>query len=328
MMKRILGVVALVAIGLAAEAEEVKVKVTGGRVNIRSRASLSGELMGQVMVNDELILTGETNGEFVAVFAPEWVECWVAREFLQDGIVVPPKLNVRAGANMNYGVVAVANRGDKLEVVREMNDWLKVKAPTNAVAWISSEFVAPLVPEKTEQPKPKIFIQHLATEVDPTNAVAVAVAEPVAVKPVEPKLVAVKPVEPTLVEPKVVEPQPKAIGPDMASEYAAMVAETEPKIMERPSEPKLGPAIPIVFEPNRDFEQGGEYKVAGTLRASRSIQLYRLVDEEGATVCFVKGESEQMRKLLGRSMRVEGKSYFYKRMELPVVVPSRLVLRK
>jgi len=149
-MKRIFCLL-LLSVSLGAVAEEpAKVKVTGGRVNIRSRASLSGELMGQVMLNDELVLAGKTNGDFVAVFAPDWVECWVAKEYIHEGIVVPPKLNVRAGPNMNYGVVAVLNRGDKLDVKQDLNDWLKIKAPTNAVAWISSKLIAVVGEEKPE----------------------------------------------------------------------------------------------------------------------------------------------------------------------------------
>ncbi|MFC1468185.1 SH3 domain-containing protein [Verrucomicrobiota bacterium] len=297
-MKRIFCLL-LLSVWLTAVAEEAKVKVTGGRVNIRSRASLSGELMGQVMLNDELVLTGKTHGEFVAVYAPDWVESWVAKEYIQDGIVVPPKLNVRAGPNMNYGVVAVVTRGDKLEVTQELNDWLKIKAPTNAVAWISSKFIAPVSEEKPQPATPEAATAQPAAEAVANKAAAEAEPE--------------------------VKPEPKEEVQDMASAYDAMVAEIEPIIQAMPVEPKLGPPVPIVFEIDHEREQGGAFSAAGTLQPSRSIYIFRLVGADGRTKCFIRGNKDQMRRLVGAPLRVEGKQYFYKRMELPVVKPSKLV---
>lgn len=298
-MKRVFCLL-LLSVALSAVAEEpAKVKVNADRVNIRSRASLSGELMGQVMFNDELILTGETNGDFVAIVAPEWVECWVSKEYIQDGIVVPGKLNVRAGPNMNYGVVAVVKRGDKVEVTKELDDWLKIKAPTNAVAWIGAQFIAPL-----GEDKPKEVTKEAPAAAKPEKVAEAAKPAPAA--------------------PSQAEPEEK--GEDMASAYAAMVAETEPKAVAQPVEPKLGPIVPIVFDPDYKRDQGGEFTAAGTLQPSRSIRLYRLVGIDGRTKCFIRGNKEQMRKLLGQPLRIEGKQYFYKRMELPVVTPSKLVL--
>lgn len=304
-MKRIFSLSLLLLIAANVQSESPKVKVTGGRVNIRSRPSLSGELMGQVMVNDELILAGQTNGDFVAIVAPEWVECWLANEYLQDGIVLPPKLNVRAGPNMNYGVVAVATRGDKLEVIQELDEWVKVKAPTNALAWISASFIAPI---GGAEPVEKVAtISPSIAPSTPTNVVVSADGKPV-VKP------EVKP-----------EKKPAVVERDMAWAYDNMVAETEPILPIIPVEPKLGPMIPIVFELDSKREQGEPFSATGTLRSSRSVYIFRLVGDDGRTNCFIRGNKEQMRKLLDQPLRIEGKHYFYKRMDLPMVVPTKLV---
>jgi hypothetical protein len=301
MMKKILGLFIL-AVGLTAVAEEpAKVRVTGGRVNIRSRASLSGELMGQVMLNDELVLAGETNGDFVAVIAPDWVECWVATEYIQDGIVVPPKLKVRAGPNMNYGVVAVVARGDKLDVIKDLSGWLKIKAPTNTIAWITAEFIAPVGGEPTEAValKTEEVVKAVAT-----NVVAATIPEPSA--------------------PEVTKPEPSVAIPDMASAYNEMVAEAGQELAVKAVEPKLGPPVPIVLELNPATKQGDRVTFSGLLQPSRSITLYRLVGLDGRTKCFVRGKSEQMREWVGKPLKIEGTQYFYKRLELPVVWPQKL----
>ena len=268
--------------------DSTKVKVTGERVNIRSRASLSGELMGQVMLNDELILAGQTNDGFVAVYAPEWVESWVSEEFLNEGIVLPPKLNVRAGPNMNYGVVAVVNRGDKLSVLQEINGWVKVKAPTNAIAWISGDFI-----ESTKKETPKIEVEIVNEPKSKSNQ-------------------------------KESDDPSKSDEDDMESAYKKMMADDLKKIEKRDVEPKLGPMVPIVFEADYSREQGKPYSVGGILQPSRSIKLYRVVGIDGRTKCFISGNSAQMRRLVGKAMRLEGKSFYYKRLELPVVKPTSI----
>ncbi len=282
-MRQFLFAALLISAMAASAGDSNKVTVNGERVNIRSRSSLSGELMGQVMRGDELILAGQTNDGFIAIHAPEWVESWVSAEFLNEGVVLPPKLNVRAGPNMNYGVVAVVSRGDKLDVLQEINGWIKIKAPTNAIAWISEEFIGPAKP-----PEPKMEITIIN----------------------EPK-------------PKV-EDKKDSDKDDMESAYKKMVAEDSKKAEKKSVEPKLGPLVPVIFEADSERDQGKYYNVAGILQPSRSIKLYRIVGIDGRTKCFISGNAEQMRRLVGKPMRLEGKAFYYKRLELPVVKPTSI----
>ncbi|HEY5621891.1 MAG TPA: SH3 domain-containing protein [Pontiella sp.] len=149
-MKYILLLCAVVTTACAQTNVAVRVRVTGDNVSLRAKPGLQGELLERAMRGEELIYCGETNG-WVAVQMPVAVDCWVSAEYIQEGAVEPGKLNVRSGPSLNYSVVGVLTRGDKVEVRDEFNGWLKIVPPAGSRVWISADYV-----EKIEQPEPEI----------------------------------------------------------------------------------------------------------------------------------------------------------------------------
>src|SRR5581483_4622708 len=92
-------------ISLAAMGEEVAT-VKGNRVNVRGQASLSGEVVTQVKKGEKVTILEEVPdqkakngkpGNWAKIALPANTPVWVNAAFIKDGVVVPNKLNVRAG---------------------------------------------------------------------------------------------------------------------------------------------------------------------------------------------------------------------------------------
>jgi len=143
-------VLAMAALAQGQTGEPMKVRVMGDRINLRTKPELNSTSLEPAMRGEELVYLGTTNG-WVAVQPPDYIDCWVAREFIKNGVVQPKKLNVRAGPSLNYGVLAVMQGNDTVKVRGEFNDWLKIAPPAGCRVWISEQFTELIVPPK---PKP------------------------------------------------------------------------------------------------------------------------------------------------------------------------------
>ncbi len=154
-----------------------RVKVTGDRVSLRPEPHTECEVLDRAMRGEEMLYIDQTNG-WLAVQAPSNLNFWVAGEFLDNGKVLPKKLNVRTGPSQNYSVITIALRDEKLDVRGEFNGWLKIAPPKGSRVWISSEYT-----EIIERPKPQTVPEPEAVP-EPEPAVK---AEPAAVEKTEPQ---------------------------------------------------------------------------------------------------------------------------------------------
>lgn len=132
--------------------EAVVARVKSDRVNLRARAELSAEVVAQAGV-DERLPVKSVGQDWVEVVPPDRVDLWVHRDFVKDGVSTVDKLNVRAGASVNYSIVGSYARGEKVEVRGQFGEWLKV-APANASVWVSRELVDLVYPVGAREPPP------------------------------------------------------------------------------------------------------------------------------------------------------------------------------
>ena len=135
----------------------MKVRVTGDRVSLRAEPKLDSYLLERAMRGEELVFVDKTNG-WVAVEPPESLDLWVAGEYVQNGVVQPKKLNVRAGPSLNYAKVGVLEAGDTVALRGEFNKWLKIAPPRQCRVWISddyAEIIQPPLPEPAEVSRPE-----------------------------------------------------------------------------------------------------------------------------------------------------------------------------
>ncbi len=167
MMRTLMLLLVMTAAGLA-QADEgaatgandvVLARVTGDRVSLRAAPDVEGYLLERAMRGEELIYLTRTN-EWVGVEAPSELDYWVASEYVEQGRVLPDRLNVRAGPSLNYAKMGELSAGDAVELRGEFNGWLKIAPPAGSCVWIHEAYVelfdpsAP-APEDTGLPQAK-----------------------------------------------------------------------------------------------------------------------------------------------------------------------------
>jgi len=135
-----------------------RVKVTGDNVSIRPVPSTDCKVLDRAMFGQEFLYIDQTN-DWVAVQAPSNLNFWVFGEYVENSVVLPKKLNVRAGPSQNYRVVTILLREEELDVRGEFNGWLKIAPPKGSRVWISADYT-----ELIERPKPKVIAEP---EVEP-----------------------------------------------------------------------------------------------------------------------------------------------------------------
>ena len=307
-MKRLL-VIMITVVGLclsggAQTAALTRVKVLKNNCNLRAKALVTSEVVGQVSAND--ILAAKTmDQDWVEVVPPASVDLWVLGDYVKDGAInCSQKVNVRAGAGINFNIVGQLPQGEKVKVRGTHSEWVKIAPPPVCSLWIYRSLVSEV---------PPMYIEPAKLEQ--------AKADPV--KPTLPPVPAVAIVPPSKPEPEVKPPIP-----------LPMPAES--------SAPAPAPAQAGVFSPPPGLDlvpttgQGRWCEVEGILRAKdfifRTPSNFRLVTCEGGdrnsvTICFVKGNQAQLKALMYRHLIISGREYWVKRQKYPVLVPERIVLK-
>lgn len=151
-------IAALLGSGLPLRADSTGT-VTAGRVNVRSRPSLAGEVVAQLGRGQEVRVLGpaDTRGatdladqDWLRIALPEGVPAWVSESFLDPATrrVVPSRLNVRAGPGEDYGVLGTIPRGTEVRPIDGGDGWVRIEPPPGLAAYVSADFVviAPDVP--------------------------------------------------------------------------------------------------------------------------------------------------------------------------------------
>lgn len=155
----------LLGAGSIRAGESPFVRVKADRVNLRARAEATSEVVGQANPEDQLLLR-QVQEEWVEVVPPDRIDLWVHRDFVKDGVSTVDRLNVRAGAGINYTVVGALGLGDRVDVRGQFGEWLKI-APSNATVWVSRELV-----DMVQDSTPLGPVAAAADEVPPTPLAA------------------------------------------------------------------------------------------------------------------------------------------------------------
>jgi hypothetical protein len=274
---------------------ETKVKVVGQRVNLRAKADLQAEVVGQI-ADGEFLNARSFQDDWVEVAPPDTVELWVHREFVKDNQVMAPKLYVRGGPGINYTVVGTLLRGDTITPKGDFGEWIKIVPPAVCSLWVNRSYVQVLQPEKS-RPVPA---QRPAA--DPSVKAGGQVVEGAAEAP-------------DIYTPPVVAVAPKTPVAQPVQQQAATNA---------PSDLAL---IPLAGQ-GRAVQRDGILRLSGLVwgRPSR----FRLVRYEGSRIemiCYVRGNSSQMNALLGQRLLIRGREYWVQGVKYPVVMPDEIIPR-
>ena len=153
-----LSVAGLCLSGGAQTAALTRVKVLKNNCNLRAKALVTSEVVGQVSEND-ILAAKMIDKEWVEVVPPANVDLWVLGDYVKDGVInCSQKVNVRAGAGINFNIVGQLPQGEKVEVRGTHAEWVKIAPSPACSLWISRSLVSevPLTyvePAKLEQAK-------------------------------------------------------------------------------------------------------------------------------------------------------------------------------
>ncbi len=280
-------------------------------VNLRAKPSMAAEVVAQVSAPDKLTVISVSD-EWVEVVPPPHAELWVLGDYVRDGIVAcKTRVNVRAGAGINFNIVGQLSNGAPVSVRGSHVDWIKIAPPESASLWIARSMV----------------------EFEPADAAAPA-AEPAPASAAAPETPAITSAPET----------PTTAGAPPASKPASMPLPEPPALTSEPPLPPPPPTPPppaVAVKPPPDLDlhpgkpQGQWRQYEGILRPRNFIfgapSRYRLAQERAGaetTICHVRGNEAQLRALLNRRMAISGRVYWVKRPDThPVLVPERIVLK-
>ncbi|MBN2097252.1 MAG: SH3 domain-containing protein [Candidatus Omnitrophica bacterium] len=108
------------------------------KVNIRAGAGPNFEILGQADKNEELAVAGATY-DWYKVKLPEDARCYVHRDYIRDNVAQADKLRLRAGCGLNYNVLGMIKQGERVQVIGQEGDWLRIVPPENCFGWIKKD---------------------------------------------------------------------------------------------------------------------------------------------------------------------------------------------
>jgi hypothetical protein len=151
--------------------------VKSANVNVRGRASFTGETLGHVQKGDtvtvleEITLSRTTKdepAEWAQIAMPASIPVWVNGDYIDSDAktIKARRVNLRGGPGENYSVVGRLEKGAAIKEIKTEGVWVAIEAPTNAYAFVAAEFlemqpasavvVTPPPPAPTPAPEPQV----------------------------------------------------------------------------------------------------------------------------------------------------------------------------
>lgn len=315
--------------------------VTGDRVNVRSRPSLTGEVVtrlsrGQrVLVFEEglpALQSVDPVTEWTRIELPAGTRVWVSAEHVDptNNQVRPRLLNVRAGPSEDYGVLGTVARHTTLTVLSNdsAGGWLEIVAPPGL-----SGFVAAHLLKSAENAAPDT-VPPLAATIPETTETA-APAQPARPEPrapattqpaTEPATPDTPPPQPTQTEP--ISPEPAA--PEVAA--PSVPAPTEPT--STAGQPRSDDRSPAESPSPEAAPTPGPRIVQreGLVRGTRSIQAPTAFElratDTGRRLNYLLPASPDinLRPFRGERVRVAGEEYIEERWATPLIRVNEIIL--
>ncbi len=125
--------------------------VSGNNVNVRGKASFSGEVFTKlksgdaVTVIEQVIVEKPKAGEpaqWAKIAYPAGAHVWVHSSYVDDNKTVKPKkLNVRTGPGENYSIVGVIEHGTAVKEISTKGKWIEIEAPAAAFGYVAANYL-------------------------------------------------------------------------------------------------------------------------------------------------------------------------------------------
>ena len=116
-------------------------RVKGKNINVRGGNNLNFEILTQLQDQETVIVLSESPGWY-QIDPPQTAFLWINKSYVKEGIVTADSVNVRGSPTLAGTLNCQLARNDAVEVVVEEGEWLKIKPPPQAKAWVSKDYVA------------------------------------------------------------------------------------------------------------------------------------------------------------------------------------------
>jgi hypothetical protein len=237
--------------------------------------------------------------------------------------VTGDRVSLRANPTLDGELLDRAMRGEEMVYFEQTNGWVAVQAPDSLNFWVAAEFIE----EGVVQPL-KLNIRsgpsrnyNVVAVVERDDVLSVRgefnewlkIAPPIGSR-VWISADYVEIIDPPKPEPVAVMPDPEPVPePEAAINAEAVAAEA--------ADPK-----PLMLVLDESKPQGKIDRIPGVLRRANP-GLYKLVLIDSGMeepICLVRGKVSQLEKMLNRSLLIEGKLYWVKDVDLPVIQPTKI----
>lgn len=264
-------------------------------LDVRGQGSFAGEVIGRLKKGDSVTVLEEITlghphsgepAEWSKIIMPSSIPVWVSAEFVSsaDKTVHAKKVNLRGGPGENYSVVGGLEKGAAVKEIGKKEGWLKIEAPTNAYAFVASEYL-----ETTEAPAPTE-----ATAPPPS-------APPPSAPPAPAPTVVNVPSEPAA--PTIAAPAPTASS---QAEQAALHKATppEPLTTSAPPSPAAAPEAAASEGPRVVTREGSVHKCFN-IQGPADFEL-REIKTGDLTEYLQPPKDLKFKKFLGKRVRIVG----------------------
>jgi uncharacterized protein YgiM (DUF1202 family) len=188
--------------------------VVANHVNVRSRASLKGEIVTRmtngepVKVIEEVHLSRSAADEpsaWAKIVLPASASSWVNTKYIDPTTktVNVKKLNVRAGPSEDYGIIGTLVKGDTVGEITTQGEWTKIETSPNFFAYMAAQYLKQEAPAPATPPPQITSANPPEPEPAPT-----LVTEPQPVAPPQTEVATVTP-SPPANEMPVIAPAPE-----------------------------------------------------------------------------------------------------------------------
>lgn len=115
--------------------------VTGDRVHLRAGPSTNDASVGFASKGDRLTILS-TKAGWYQVRCPGNASVYIHSKYVSEsGTVTGSTVNLRATPNTDHSPIGKTRKGDRVQVIGNTGEWVKIKAPTTTAVWIHSDYV-------------------------------------------------------------------------------------------------------------------------------------------------------------------------------------------
>ena len=128
--------------------------VRQSKVNMRGKAAINSEVLGQLQKNDKVTVIEEVTlkkpktdepARWAKIALPTNSAVWVHSDYIDANAktVKPKRLNLRSGPGENYSVVGRLEQGAKIQEIEAKDQWIKIEPPAGTYAFVAAHLLRP-----------------------------------------------------------------------------------------------------------------------------------------------------------------------------------------